>query len=736
LRFLRPLARCILSALILGTLPGCASTYALLERRGVTVAAERESDGTTVIEVTGVKENPVVTAARPLASVGNTLIAAYACLGIFLLGENGKLGISAVGTTLGSRDFWIAAGIGALGADFFDRLAVEKMMGPPGTIIAERADGTSFYVSARQATLQRSGFGRWGTAVADPKREISVVYLLAANNTVVATARIENGKVEFERQVDSGSREETPGKRRASPALLVAVAFDSETKDHVLRAGTNGLVTVKVLNQGKGLAQGVRVRLTAENPSTSLQFPSDVEVGDLQPGEGRTVQAKLQASSGIQTGQVALRAVVEDDGGYDAPPVRLVFQSRAYERVRLAVDKAVAVENADGASTVRRGEELELKARIDNVCGTPARNVEAELVINDAKIVPVSSLKQSLGEILPGKSVVSSFSIVVANGYTGPKELPLSLRVKEARGEGNVEVPVKLVLDEDAPRVAEVFVDSSETPTQVKEQRPELTDPVDTAPTRHQPQPNAHAVIVGIERYKNALVPAVSFARRDAAVVQSYVTKTLGVPPEHVRVLLDHEASLAELRTAIAGQLANAVDGPNARVYVYFAGHGAPNLKTRQPYVVPYDGNPAYPETSCYPLAEMYETLAKLKAPVTVILDACFSGATGRGDVPGTLVADARPAFVELKGTSAPANLTVLAAADGEQVSSAFTSKRHGLFTYFVLKGLGGEADTDRNGHLTVQELHEFVLPQVQKQARRLNREQTPTLQGAGGTLY
>jgi hypothetical protein len=686
--------------------------------------------------VTGVSDNPFVATVRPYASVGNTLIAGYVCLGTFLLGENGSLGLPAIGKTFGSRDFWIAAGISALGADFLDRLVVEKMMGQPGTIVAERADGTSFYVSVRQATLQKAGFGRWQTAVSDPKREISVVYLLTTNNTIVATARIGHRNDGPEQRDNGASRKENPTERRSIPTLLMSVEFDSDTNDHVLRAGTNGLVTVKVLNKGKGLAQGVRVRLSPETPSSSLHVPAEIEVGDLLPGERRTIQATLKATSALQAGQVALRATVEDDDGYDAPPVRLVFQTRAYEKVRLAVDKALAVENKDGASTVRRGEELEIKARIDNVCGVPAHNVEAELVINDAKIVPVSSLKRSLGEILPGRSGVSSFSILVANGYTGPKELPLRLRVREARGEGNVEVPVKVTLDEVAPRVAEVFVDSADSRARVEDQRPDLTDPVDTPPVLNQPQSNAHAVIVGIERYKNGLVPAVSFARRDAAIMQAYVTRTLGVPPEHVRLLLDNEASLAELRTAIAGQLANSVEGPNARVYVYFAGHGAPNLKTKQPYLVPYDGNPAYPETSCYPLEEMYQTLAKLEARVTVLIDACFSGAAGRGDVPGTLVADARPALVELKETSTPTNVAVLAAADGEQVSSALTSKRHGLFTYFLLKGLGGEADTDRNGHLTLHELHQYVLPLVQKQARRLNREQTPTLQGAGGTLY
>jgi uncharacterized caspase-like protein len=150
---------------------------------------------------------------------------------------------------------------------------------------------------------------------------------------------------------------------------------------------------------------------------------------------------------------------------------------------------------------------------------------------------------------------------------------------------------------------------------------------------------------------------------------------------------------------------------------------------------VPHDGNPVYPETSCYPLAELYESLGKLNATVTVLLDACFSGAAGRGDLPASLVADARPALVELKTTTTPPNVSVLAAGDGEQVSSSFTPKKHGLFTYFLLKGLGGEADADRDNRLTLDELHRYVTPLVRREARRLNREQTPTLQGDGAAV-
>ena len=56
----------------------------------------------------------------------------------------------------------------------------------------------------------------------------------------------------------------------------------------------------------------------------------------------------------------------------------------------------------------------------------------------------------------------------------------------------------------------------------------------------------------------------------------------------------------------------------------------------------------------------------------------------------------------------------------------------HGLFTYYLLRGLNGAAKDDA-GRVTVQSLFEYLVPNVQDQARRQNREQAPQLlRGAG----
>jgi WD40 repeat protein len=514
---------------------------------------------------------------------------------------------------------------------------------------------------------------------------------------------------------------------RQPPILACTPTFEEPSGNNVLDAEETASIRLTLANAGKGPARGLQATLTGAVPG--LVVPGKFDLGDLAPGASKDVLLPLSGTRRLEDGKAAISIAIADRYGFDAPLVVQRLETRAFVAPKFAV--ALGVEEGNGNGLVERGEELTLKIVVHNLGGA-AKGVR--LALRGPEGITWLGGRESvgLGDIPAGGWSQATFACLVRNQYAGPEALPLEAAVTEARADIGGTYPVSLTLNQAGPRVVE-HVAQARTADRANSPAPELSDPVDQAPVRNSKQPEAHAVIIGIERYKNALLPAVSHARRDATIVREYMTRTLGIPPENIHLLVDHEATLADLRTAISGQLAAAIDDPKSRVYIYFAGHGAPNLKTKRPYLVPHDGNPAYPETSCYPLSELYESLGRLKVPVTVMLDACFSGSAGRGDAPETLLANARPALVELKDTGTPPNVSVLAAANGEQVSSSFAAKKHGLFTYFLLKGLGGAADQDKDGRLTLEELHRFVTPAVQRQARKLNREQTPTLQGAGG---
>ncbi len=236
---------------------------------------------------------------------------------------------------------------------------------------------------------------------------------------------------------------------------------------------------------------------------------------------------------------------------------------------------------------------------------------------------------------------------------------------------------------------------------------------------------HAYAVVIGIEQYRENL-PRADFADRDASLVSEYLTKVLGFPEENVVVRVNDRAAKADLEKYFEAWLPNNVE-KDSSIFIYYSGHGAPNIKTGDAYLVPYDGDPTFVEKTGYSLKRLYAQLEKLPAQdIIVVMDSCFSGAGGRS----VLAKGAKPMGLSVEQSLAAGGKTVvLSASAGDQISSAYLEKGHGLLTYFFLRGLQGDGDLNKDGVTEMTELYEYVKPNVQTVARKhYNNEQTPQL--------
>ncbi len=99
-----------------------------------------------------------------------------------------------------------------------------------------------------------------------------------------------------------------------------------------------------------------------------------------------------------------------------------------------------------------------------------------------------------------------------------------------------------------------------------------------------------------------------------------------------------------------------------------------------------------------------------------IIMDACQSG--GSVEVLGTRGVSEEKAIAQL---SRSAGIHVMASAGSEQFATEFASLGHGLFTYLLIKGLGGEADgAPKDGKVTIYELKSFMDDQVPEMTRKM----------------
>jgi Caspase domain len=235
----------------------------------------------------------------------------------------------------------------------------------------------------------------------------------------------------------------------------------------------------------------------------------------------------------------------------------------------------------------------------------------------------------------------------------------------------------------------------------------------------------AYAIVIGIEQYRQKL-PKADFAVSDANLMSEYLSRVMGYPEENVVTLTNDHATYVDFVKYFEKWLPNNVE-QGSTVFIFYSGHGAPNTKTGDAYIVPYDGDPSFIEQTGYSLKRMYDALGKLPAKqIIVALDSCFSGAGGRS----VLAKGARPLVMNFQNTIAQsANITVMAASSGDQTSSTYDEKGHGLFTYYFLKGIKNEDVVRQDGSLAISDLFGYVKPQVERMARKqYNNEQTPQL--------
>jgi uncharacterized caspase-like protein len=257
---------------------------------------------------------------------------------------------------------------------------------------------------------------------------------------------------------------------------------------------------------------------------------------------------------------------------------------------------------------------------------------------------------------------------------------------------------------------------------------PIIKSDVDELPAiKANPNKTAYAIVIGIENYRQKL-PKADYAVADAKIISEYLTKTMGYPEENVITLLNDRALKSDMEKYFDRWLINNVE-ENGRVFIYYSGHGAPNTKNGDAYLVPYDGDPTFITETGYPIARLYESLGKLKAKeIIVVLDSCFSGAGGRS----VLAKGAKPLVMTINTPNIKKNIAVMTASSGDQISSAYEEQGHGLFTYFLLKGIKNEDVIKPDGSIAISDLFSYIKPQVERIARKqFNNEQTPQLIGA-----
>lgn len=234
------------------------------------------------------------------------------------------------------------------------------------------------------------------------------------------------------------------------------------------------------------------------------------------------------------------------------------------------------------------------------------------------------------------------------------------------------------------------------------------------APTAVFRQPLTSLIAIGVGTYRDPRIPSRKYAVADAQTVAAYFQAIGGVPSSNIQLLLDTNARRTDVERILTSWLPPR-GSSKATIIVYFAGTALVDAEGRI-FLALHNSIPLSAD-SLLPLDTVASQLDKLNADHLLFL---FDGLTS----PLPHKTPTVPPRWDVKGT-------MIRFVSGETTQTGLEDDeyRHGLFTYFLLRGLRGEADTNHNGVVTLEELASYVRQKVRWASQsRFNVEQRPML--------
>lgn len=240
------------------------------------------------------------------------------------------------------------------------------------------------------------------------------------------------------------------------------------------------------------------------------------------------------------------------------------------------------------------------------------------------------------------------------------------------------------------------------------------------------------AVIVGVDNYPN--FPHLKYAVKDARAFYDLLVKTKLVSPDNIFFVSNEKANLSNLRSILGTKLKRNA-GQDDMVIIYFAGHGATEKDAKSPdgdglekYLLPFDADPKDLYASALPMREISYILNRINSERLIfIADSCYSGASGGRTVSieGTR-ANISDSYINRIASGK--GRVIMTASAANEVSVEDDTLQHGIFTYYLIEGLKGNADYNSDGLVTVDEVYRYVSEKVSKATAQ---EQHPVKKGS-----
>jgi len=481
--------------------------------------------------------------------------------------------------------------------------------------------------------------------------------------------------------------------RLVKPELRISHQVLSLSGSNALKQGESAEVVIRVDNTGQLDAELVMITLEMNRKGVLLRSAKEVNLGRIETGKSATARFNVDVQRSTEAGSLPVQVSI----------TQKVFASKIEQIAMAVLNEQDEIINVQGD-------------------GRPKPVVAAESTSgNMPPVIVVAQPRDNTS--VASESIRLSGITTAANGV-----LSMEIRLN-GRLLNNVNRGVKVV-KKDAAELSEKDI-NEQIPLQPGKNEITITvyDNRNLSKTksitvfRETKKGNVYAAVIGLNKYKEPGMN-LKYARNDAEAFASYMKDNMGlVRDQNLFELYDEKATARGIKSLLGTKLRQLAKNSEDTVYIYFAGHGAPEQDSSaqdddriRKYLLAYDMEPNDLYGTTIPMDEIAKIISSLNADrVIFIMDACYSGEAGGR----TMLAKGMRAVLSedfLNRMAAGKGRIILTSSKPNETSQEDDHLQHGYFTYNLLEGLKGKADYNGDGIVDIDEIAMYLNKTVPEQ--------------------
>lgn len=493
-----------------------------------------------------------------------------------------------------------------------------------------------------------------------------------------------------------------------------SILFTDANKNNAIDANENCCIKFKIHNNGKGNAINCFAKIIPNETTKEIKY-ADINIPLIKPQETIDVSMPLTSTTKVSDGIANLRLKVEEPHGFGTETASISINTKKFVAPLLQIVDS-KVSPSEG-TTLKKMSPFYLQVLLQNTKKGSADNVKVKIGLPTNVLLMESQKEEDFAYISGGETKSINYPLIINNNYAS-NDVPITLYVKEKYGEYAENKTINLHINQSITN-NNIIIKEKEINTKNQDIKiASISSDIDkNIPEAINSTSNTFAIVIANETYnKEANVP---YAVNDGNIFKEYCRNCLGIPEKNIHLITN--ATLNDIRHEVKWiqDVAEVYKG-DAKIIFYYAGHGIPDEKSKNAYLLPTDGYGSDVATG-YSLENLYKTFGSLPSKsITVFLDACFSGAKRDGN----MLASARGVAIKVKQTIPVGNMVVFTAAQGDETAYPYKEEEHGLFTYYLLKKL-----QETKGNATLGELSDYIKEQVERQSIVTNGKlQSPSI--------